>query len=120
MLYSEATELAARIRYEYPQFSSVDVIPVRQGYAVVISRWEFRHDRYCCIEYKKFKQVAEAHGFETDLSDNGMLIRPIERTVTIHSPGQWALAEMIGQDISDGRAMQLLKRYDCPKCRYAA
>ncbi len=40
-------------------------------------------------------QQAEEHGFEIDLPDNGMLLQPIEHTVTITTPGQWTLVEMI-------------------------
>ncbi len=99
MQFLEATVLATQIRSKYPQYSSVDVVPVGREYAVVISRWVVKHDRFCCIEYKKFMQQAEEHGFEVDIPDNGMLLKPLENTTTIMYPGEWAIVEMItGQE----------------------
>ena len=97
MDYLTATELAAQIRYERPQYSSVTVIPVKAEYGVLLSWWTIKHDKYCCIEYEKFIGYASSHGFVVDFPDNGLLIKPEEKTALITSPGHWALVEAMRQ-----------------------
>lgn len=88
------------------------------GYYVEIALHRFEYDQYRGLEYGDFVRVAQANGFEVDIPKTDLLIKPVEEIVNIYTPGQWALFEMIGTDISDERAMQLLKAYDCPGCHY--
>jgi hypothetical protein len=92
----------------------------RLGYYVQIQLHRFEYSQYEGVEYDDFVRVAEANGFTVDIPRTDFLIKPIVTYVDITTPGQWALYEMLGRDISDERAMYLLKRYDCPECRYAA
>jgi len=103
MRYLIAVELAGQIRSARPQYSDVTVVPVGvDEYAVMISRWYLKHDKYCCWEYDKYKRIAEAHGFIVDVPDNGMLIKAEEHTMLITDPADWAVV----QGIITGRGPQ--------------
>jgi hypothetical protein len=88
--YLDAIVLARQIESDYPQYS-ITVVPLPDGYGVNVSWWRITYDKYCCVEYSTFVRMAEKHGFENDLEDTGLLIKPIEYSFLIKSKSQWAL-----------------------------
>jgi hypothetical protein len=92
----------------------------KKGYYVQIVLYRFEYSRYEGVEYDDFVRVAQATGFEVDIPRTDLLIKPTVVTVDITSPGQWALYEMIGTDISEEEAIRMLRKYDgrepCPTC----
>ncbi len=99
MQNSEAIELAAQIKLEFPQLS-VTVVPLRSGgYGISIWWYTFRYDRYNGFEYDEFVQRAAANGFVMDVLDNGMLVLPEEHDFIITDPIQWTVIETVSSSV---------------------
>jgi hypothetical protein len=82
-------------------------------YAVQIDRWVLEYSKFHGMEYREFALWAFQHDIDpVGVPKTDLLYNPIEKSLIITTPGQWAIALIIEASTSDEEAMSLLKKFD--------